>query len=89
MKRRMVKQLLPAIALLISGPALAANILVWNYDPEDKFYDQTVGDSIDCAWWVERDLQALGHNVTLSNYDLPADLAPYDAVFCLMGWYRC
>lgn len=78
-----------AVLLILSGAAPAANILVWNYDPADKFYESSIGDSVNCAYWVERDLQSLGHTVTVSNTSLPTDLAPYDAVFCLMGWYRC
>ena len=36
----------------------------------------------------ERELVELGHTVTVDT-TLPSNLDGYDAVFCLMGWYRC
>ena len=69
--------------------ALAANICVWNYDPVDRFYDPAVGDSINCAYQVVQALTSQGHNVQVFDTFLPGDLSGYDAVFCLMGWYRC
>jgi hypothetical protein len=82
--------LLAATCCLALPVALAAaNICVWNYDLQDRFYDAEVGDSIDCAYHVAATLTGLGHTVTVFDEVLPEDLAPYDAVFCLMGWYRC
>lgn len=68
--------------------AQAATFFVWNYDPVDRFYDPGVGDSVDCAYAVERTLAGQGHSVTIDTL-LPGNLAGYDGVFCLMGWYRC
>lgn len=75
--------------LLLTGAVQAANICVWNYDLLDRFYDPQVGDSIDCAYWVERTLTDQGHTVTSATRYLPADISGFDIVFCLMGWYRC
>ncbi len=85
------KRVLFALALCLAGPALlqAANVCVWNYDPLDRFYDAAVGESVDCAYHVEKTLTELGHTVTVSESTLPASLDGFDAVFCLMGWYRC
>jgi hypothetical protein len=74
-------------ALVVAAPA--ANICVWNYDPVDRFYDPGLNDSVDCAYWVEYELAAAGHTVTVCDSALPPSIAEYDAVFCLMGWYRC
>jgi hypothetical protein len=67
----------------------AANICVWNYDVADRFYDAEVGDSIDCSYHVAATLNELGHTVSVFDRYLPGSLTEYDAVFCLMGWYRC
>jgi hypothetical protein len=80
---------LAAAVLLAPAAALALNVCVWNYDTLDRFYDPQVGDSVDCAYRVSQTLAAQGHTVDVSNALLPADLSGYDAVFCLMGWYRC
>jgi hypothetical protein len=72
--------------LVVAAPA--ANICVWNYDPVDRFYDPGLNDSVDCAYWVERDLAAAGHTVYADTL-LPANISGFDAVFCLMGWFRC
>ncbi len=66
----------------------AARICVWNYDPVDRFYDAQIGDSVNCAYWVERDLTAQGHTVEVFDRYLPSDLSGYDLVYCLMGWFR-
>jgi len=68
--------------------AVAANVFIWNYDPLDRFYDNTIGDSVDCSYWVEQTLDANGHTYTKGTL-LPSDLSAYDAVFALLGWYRC
>jgi hypothetical protein len=80
-----------ALAVLLLAPAAtrAANVCVWNYDPVDRFYDPEVSDSVDCAYSLARTLTNQGHAVTVSDTFLPQDLAGYDIVFCLMGWYRC
>lgn len=80
--------LLLLIALFVLSPA--AEILVWNYDTLDRFYDPIRNDSVDCAYWVAEQLRADGHTVTVQpGAALPPSLAGFDAVFCLMGWYRC
>ena len=69
--------------------APAANVCVWNYDTLDRWYDPGLGDSIDCAYRVVEGLTAMGHTVTQADGYLPSNLDPFDAVYCLMGWYRC
>lgn len=74
---------------LVSALAGAANICIWNYDTLDRFFDPARAESVDCAVNVAAGLTALGHTVEVHDYYLPSDISGYDAVFCLMGWYRC
>jgi hypothetical protein len=85
------EKVLLALAFCLAVPVAlqAANVCVWNYDPIDRFYDAGVGDSVNCAYHVEKALTDLGHTVTVSDSALPGSLDGFDAVFCLMGWYRC
>jgi len=81
------------IILLLSGfflPFIASgeHFFIWNYDPLDIFYDAQIGDSIDCSYWVEQTLTANGHTFIKETF-LPTDLSAYDAVFVLLGWFRC
>lgn len=78
------------LAMLALVPALAgaASICVWNYDTLDRFFDPARAESVDCATNVAAGLQALGHTAEVHT-SLPGDISGYDAVFCLMGWYRC
>jgi hypothetical protein len=76
------------LLLLVPAAAPAANIFVWNYDTLDRFVDPQLMDSIDCAYWVTDGLTAQGHTVAIST-ELPSSLTDYDAVFCLMGFFRC
>jgi hypothetical protein len=78
-----------ASCLAVPAALRAANICVWNYDTLDRFYDAGVGDSVNCAYHVVNALTDLGHTVTVSDSVLPGSLDGFDAVFCLMGWYRC
>ncbi|MBN2538222.1 hypothetical protein JXB37_08105 [candidate division WOR-3 bacterium] len=85
-------RLIAALALaglLVPAAAPAANICAWNYDPLDTWYDSEIGQTINSAWWVEQVLEAQGHTVDVYNTTFPTDISGYDAVFCLMGWYRC
>jgi len=66
----------------------AGHMFIWNYDTLDKFYDSEVGDSVDCAYWLEQALTTDGHTF-VTNTTLPADLSPYDGVLVTLGWYRC
>lgn len=74
--------------LLVPITAVAANVLIWNFDPLDRFYDAEVGDSVNCAYWLEQTLAANGHTYN-TDVDLPLNLSGYDAVFVTLGWYRC
>jgi hypothetical protein len=77
------------LALLIFPViALAANVFVWNFDPLDRFYDNQVGDTVDCAYGLEQSLAANGHTFNASS-NLAPNLDSYDAVFVTLGWYRC
>ena len=88
---RIDRVLFSALALCLAVPAAlqATNVCVWNYDTLDRFYDPDVGDSIDCSYHVAATLAELGYTVSVSDRYLPSSLDDYDAVFCLMGWYRC
>lgn len=81
---------LAVLAALALVPALAgaANVCVWNYDTLDRFFDPVRAESVDCSVSVAAGLTALGHSVEVVT-SLPTDISGYDAVFCLMGWYRC
>ena len=68
--------------------AMAANVFIWNFDPLDRFYDGEVGDSVDCAYWLENTLTQNGHSF-YTDVNLPLDLSSYDVVFVTLGWYRC
>ena len=74
--------------LLCVAPLPALNVCVWNYDSLDRFWDPVLNDSMDCSYWVQQTLAAQGHNVTVTT-SLPEDISGFDAVFCLMGWFRC
>lgn len=83
-----MKKYLVLALLLIPFIAHAAHVYVWNYDPLDRFYEPAVGDSVDCTYWVEQTLAGDGHTY-VTGTTLPANLNPYDAVFVLLGWFRC
>ena len=85
------RSILTALVICLALPAAlsASNICVWNYDTLDRFYDAEVGDSIDCSYHVAATLTDLGHTVSVLHGYLPGDLSGYDAVFALLGWYRC
>ena len=68
--------------------ALATNVFIWNFDSLDQFYDNHVGDTVDCAYWLEQSLAANGHTHNTSS-SLASNLDNYDAVFVTLGWYRC
>jgi hypothetical protein len=76
------------ILALATGAVRGANFFVWNYDPADLFFDPQVGDSVDGAYRVGQTLASQGHSVAIGTA-LPEDLSGYQAVFCLMGWFRC
>lgn len=79
-----------SIILLIPIVASAAHVLVWNYDPLDKFYDSEVSGSVDCSYWVKQTLTANGHTYDVRNgKTLPSNLDPYDVVLGSTGWFRC
>jgi hypothetical protein len=74
--------------LIVPVIALAANVFIWNFDPLDRFHDNQVGDSVDCAYWLEQSLAANGHTYD-TDTSLASNLDSYDAVFVTLGWYRC
>lgn len=85
-----MKRFLLGISVLVMLPvfANAATVFVWNFDPLDRFYEAEIGDSVDCAYWLERTLNEHGHPVH-ADTNLPQDLSPYDVVFVTTGWFRC
>ena len=76
------------VLLFIPMLAIAANVLIWEKDALDTFYDSQVGLTIDTPYWVEQTLSALGHTYT-TVATLPTNLDPYDVVFVMLGWFRC
>ena len=83
-----MKKYMVIVFALIPIVSFAANVFIWNYDPLDKFYETAINDSVDCAYWVEQTLDAGGHTYVTDTL-LPLDPSGYDAVFALLGWYRC
>jgi hypothetical protein len=77
-----------SIVLLIPFLANAGHILIWNYDPFDRYFDAEYGDSVDCAYWLEQAVAANGHTYQ-TRTTLPGNLDSYDAVLVTLGWYRC
>lgn len=63
-------------------------IFIWLVDRLDKFYDSTVNDSVDCAYWIERLLIANGYSCDRLTF-LPPDLSSYKIGFVTLGWERC
>ncbi len=66
----------------------AGHVFIWNYDTLDVFYDSQVGNTINCAYWLEQTLADNDHTYTIGHL-LPTSLDPYDAVLVSLGWYRC
>lgn len=86
----MKRFIITVVLLIMIGSAQAAHVLVWNFDPLDKFYDSEVGDSVNCAYWLTQTLTANGHTYQIwNNTILPSNLDPYDVVLGTFGWYRC
>lgn len=63
-------------------------IFIWLFDRLDKFYDSTVNDSIDCAYWIASALTANGYSYDRLTF-LPPDLSSYKIGFISLGWERC
>jgi hypothetical protein len=77
-----------SFVLLIPVFCSGYHVFVWNYDTLDVFYDAQVGDTIDCAYWIEQTLNQNGHTYVTATA-LPADLSLYDVVFVTLGFFRC
>lgn len=77
-----------SVLLILPAFMFAANVLVWEYDIYDRFYESDIGDSVSTIYWVEQTLSSLGHTVTTTTI-LPTNLDTYDVVFALLGWFRC
>ena len=76
------------LILLVPILAMAANVYIWNYDRTDTFYDSQIGLTVDCAYWLEQTLDALGHTYTTDTL-LPPNLNGYEVCFVTCGWYSC
>lgn len=83
-----MKKYLVVMVLLLPIVTHAAHVYIWNYDPLDRFYESAIGDSVDCSYWVKQTLTSGGHTYVIGT-TLPTDIDPYDAVFVLLGWFRC
>jgi len=65
-----------------------SEIFIWLYDHLDVFYDSTLQNSIDCAYWIEQTIIANGYNCDKLHF-LPPDLSSYKVGFVTLGWERC
>jgi hypothetical protein len=77
-----------ALIFLIPTILYSANVLIWEYDTLDIFYDPVLADSVSCPHQIGKALIDNGHTFETYPY-LPLDLSPYDVVFVTLGWYRC
>ncbi len=80
------------IAFLLVFNASAANILVWNFNPEDadEFTDPEAGEKIDCGYWLKECITADGKTFDYhDNTSLPADINSYDIIIATLGYYVC
>lgn len=72
---------------LAAGGVQAYDVFLYNLDPSDMIWDPVLSDSIDCSYWIEQTLIAIGDNVTVSA-SLPSELIElYDMVFVTTGFY--
>lgn len=66
----------------------AAEICIWQFDPEDVYYESEVGRTVVSSYGLQTTLTAMGHHCTVYNA-LPLNLTGFDLVFVSTGWYRC
>ncbi|RKX69049.1 hypothetical protein DRP53_09375 [candidate division WOR-3 bacterium] len=79
-----------AVIFLLPLTLGAAHILIWNYDPLDRYYEPELSDSVDCSYWLKEAVSAHGHTYEVRNgKTLPADLDPYDCIIATLGFFRC
>ncbi len=79
--------ILGTVLLLVAARAQAYDVFLYNLDPADKIWDPVLSDSIDCNYWIEHTLIAIGDNVT-SSCTMPSNLIEsYDMVFVTTGFY--
>ena len=79
-----------SVMLVLLSTAHAAEVFVWDRDEGDQLQDPNGHATIGTDYAITRALEALGHNVILSqSVYLPATLIGYDIVFSLHGWYDC
>lgn len=70
----------------------AANILVWNFNPDnhDTFTDPEIGKKINCGYWLKESLTNNGYTFTYNDdTKLPADISSYDIIVTTIGYYVC
>lgn len=79
--------ILGVLLLLATGGLQAYDVFLYNLDPSDMIWDPVLSDSIDCSYWIEQTLIAMGDDVTVSD-SMPSDLiGSYDMVFVTTGFY--
>ncbi|HIE05505.1 MAG TPA: hypothetical protein EYP58_01760 [bacterium (Candidatus Stahlbacteria)] len=67
---------------------ICGDVFIWNFDPDDVFYDSAIGGSVDCAYWIEQTLADYGYSFVTGN-ELPADIDSFDLIFVTLGYFRC
>jgi hypothetical protein len=74
--------------LMMASGSWAYNILVWDADLGDQYYDpdtqQLIGSEVNLVSALTNCGQSPQTVTTL-----PGDLTPYDMVFVCTGWYTC
>ena len=79
--------IISSLLLLATWGLQAYDVFLYNLDPTDKIWDPVLSDSLDCTYWIEQTLVALGDSVTVSD-SMPSDLVEsYDIVFITTGFY--
>lgn len=80
------------LAFLLAFNVSAANILVWNFNPDDadEFNDPEAGEKIDCGYWLKECITANGKTFDYhDNTSLPADINSYGIIIATLGYYVC
>jgi len=75
-------------AFVLTSAGWGFNLLVWDKDEGDEFFDPGTTNLIGSEENVVNSLTANGESPTVVT-TLPSDLSAYDVVFVCTGWYVC
>ncbi len=68
------------------------NILLWHFDPfeYDRYYEPEIDDTIDCAYWIKKSLDANGYSYDYHyGITLPEEISSYKVIIGTLGFYHC